>query len=282
MNMKFRLHSLSIALSITSRSVTTWETYSRVRPMSTRSTSVSRPVRPAIGDPRSALPLLDGRLPSAAIGNRRSALPIGRLPTALSVACLLKRSLGPQQGPLGRLAQGPLSVAWPPLVGPCRSLGLRWSAPVGRLPSALRPYRSLGLRWSAPGARSVFDRHSPSVAWPKGPSVGIAHIQSSLSNTIISITDTKGNVKTWSSSGTVGFKGSRRSTNYAAQATAETVARNAVLLGFRLVEVRIQGLGYGKESSLRGLQIGGLIITKIHDITPMPHNGCRPPKKRRV
>jgi small subunit ribosomal protein S11 len=120
------------------------------------------------------------------------------------------------------------------------------------------------------------------VAWPKGPSVGIAHIQSSLSNTIISITDTFGNVKTWSSSGTVGFKGSRRSTNYAAQATAETVARNAVLLGFRLVEVRIQGLGYGKESSLRGLQIGGLIITKIHDITPMPHNGCRPPKKRRV
>jgi small subunit ribosomal protein S11 len=181
--MKLRLHSLSIALSITSRSVTTWETYCRVRPMSTRSTSVSRPVR-------AALPFI--------------------------------------------------------------------------------------------GGRSVFDRHSPSVAGPKGPSVGIAHIQSSLSNTIISITDTKGNVKTWSSSGTVGFKGSRRSTNYAAQATAETVARNAVLLGFRLVEVRIQGLGYGKESSLRGLQIGGLIITKIHDITPMPHNGCRPPKKRRV
>ena len=112
--------------------------------------------------------------------------------------------------------------------------------------------------------------------------IAIAHIQSSLSNTIISITDSFGNVKTWCSSGTAGFKGSRRSTNYAAQATAETAARNAVMLGIRQVDVRIQGLGYGKESSLRGLQIGGLIITKIYDITPIPFNGCRPPKKRRV
>nr|YP_010736389.1 ribosomal protein S11 [Zygnema circumcarinatum]QKQ14718.1 ribosomal protein S11 [Zygnema circumcarinatum]WEL36362.1 ribosomal protein S11 [Zygnema circumcarinatum] len=110
----------------------------------------------------------------------------------------------------------------------------------------------------------------------------IAYIQSSLSNTIITITDSKGNVKTWSSSGTVGFQGSRRSTNYAAQATADSVARTAVQLGIKYVEVKIKGLGYGKESSLRGLQLGGLIITKISDITPMPHNGCRAPKKRRV
>nr|NP_943668.1 ribosomal protein S11 [Chara vulgaris]AAP92191.1 ribosomal protein S11 [Chara vulgaris]WAK98771.1 ribosomal protein S11 [Chara vulgaris] len=111
---------------------------------------------------------------------------------------------------------------------------------------------------------------------------GIAYIQSTLSNTIITITDSFGDTKSWSSSGSVGFKGSRRSTNYAAQATAENVARAAIPLGIKSVEVRIKGLGYGKPSALRGLQLGGLIITKISDVTPTPHNGCRPPKKRRV
>jgi small subunit ribosomal protein S11 len=110
----------------------------------------------------------------------------------------------------------------------------------------------------------------------------IAHIQSTLNNTIITITDLKGNTKTWSSSGNVGFKGSRRSTNYAAQATADHVARAAIQLGIKSVEVKIKGLSYGKESALRGLLLGGLLITRISDITPMPHNGCRPPKKRRV
>ena len=110
----------------------------------------------------------------------------------------------------------------------------------------------------------------------------MAHIQCTLSNTIISITDFGGNVKTWASSGTVGFKGSRRSTNYAAQATAEKVARTAVQLGIKWAEVKVKGLGYGKESALRGLILGGLFLIKISDITPMPHNGCRPPKKRRV
>lgn len=110
----------------------------------------------------------------------------------------------------------------------------------------------------------------------------IAHIQSTLSNTIITITDCSGNTKTWSSSGRVGFKGSRRSTNYAAQATADHVARGAVQLGIRSVEVKIKGLSYGKESALRGLLMGGLSITQISDITPLAHNGCRPPKRRRV
>lgn len=110
----------------------------------------------------------------------------------------------------------------------------------------------------------------------------VAHIQVSFSNTIISITDTLGNVLTWSSAGSVGFKGARRSTNYAAQATAENVARKAVQLGIQFVEVRIQGLGFPKDSALRGLKAGGLNITQLRDITPMPHNGCRPPKKRRV
>nr|YP_009047568.1 ribosomal protein S11 [Atrichum angustatum]YP_009533073.1 ribosomal protein S11 [Polytrichum commune]AGN74359.1 ribosomal protein S11 [Atrichum angustatum]AHG59187.1 ribosomal protein S11 [Atrichum angustatum]AYG93166.1 ribosomal protein S11 [Polytrichum commune] len=111
---------------------------------------------------------------------------------------------------------------------------------------------------------------------------GIAYIRSTLSNTIITVTDSKGDTKTWSSSGSLGFKGSRRSTNYAAQATAENAARTAIQLGIKSVEVEIKGLGYGKESSLRGLRLGGLIITKIRDVTPTPHNGCRPPKKRRV
>nr|YP_008816139.1 ribosomal protein S11 [Roya obtusa]YP_009755726.1 ribosomal protein S11 [Roya anglica]AGZ90387.1 ribosomal protein S11 [Roya obtusa]QIQ22965.1 ribosomal protein S11 [Roya anglica] len=110
----------------------------------------------------------------------------------------------------------------------------------------------------------------------------IAHIQSTLSNTIITITDYKGNTKTWSSSGKIGFKGSRRSTNYAAQATAENAAKNAIQLGIKSVIVSIKGLGYGKESAIRGLLLGGLFITKICDVTPIPHNGCRPPKKRRV
>lgn len=111
---------------------------------------------------------------------------------------------------------------------------------------------------------------------------GIAYIQSSLNNTIITITDSKGHIKVWCSSGCVGFKGSKRSTNYAAQATAEKAAASAKKHGIKFVKVRIKGLGYGKESSLRGLQIAGLKITHLWDVTPIPHNGCRPPKKRRV
>nr|YP_009674916.1 ribosomal protein S11 [Haplomitrium hookeri]QDE12953.1 ribosomal protein S11 [Haplomitrium hookeri] len=110
----------------------------------------------------------------------------------------------------------------------------------------------------------------------------ITYIQSTSGNTITTSTDYNGNTRTWSSSGSVGFKGSRRSTNYAAQATAENAARAAIQLGFKFVEVRIKGLGYGKESPLRGSKPGGLITTKIRDVTPTPHNGCRPPKKRRV
>jgi small subunit ribosomal protein S11 len=110
----------------------------------------------------------------------------------------------------------------------------------------------------------------------------IAHIQSTLTNTIITITDLQGNTKTWSSSGNAGFQGSRRSTNYAAQATADHVARVALQLGVKSVEARLRGLSYGKESALRGLLTGGLIITKISDVTPIAHNGCRPKKKRRI
>jgi small subunit ribosomal protein S11 len=110
----------------------------------------------------------------------------------------------------------------------------------------------------------------------------VAHVQSSLSNTIISITDSLGNVLTWSSAGSSGFKGSRRSIQYAAQLTGESVARKAIQLGVKVVEVRIQGIGFGKDSALRGLEIGGLKIIRLCDITSIPHNGCRAPKKRRT
>jgi small subunit ribosomal protein S11 len=111
---------------------------------------------------------------------------------------------------------------------------------------------------------------------------GIAHIQSTFNNTIVTITDLSGNVIAWSSSGLQGFKGSRKSTPFAAQMAAEDVVRKAKEQGMRRVQVYIKGPGSGRESALRSLQIAGLTITLIRDVTPVPHNGCRPPKRRRV
>ncbi|MDI6741328.1 MAG: 30S ribosomal protein S11 [Smithella sp.] len=111
---------------------------------------------------------------------------------------------------------------------------------------------------------------------------GVAHIQSTFNNTIITITDLSGNVIAWSSSGMQGFKGSRKSTPFAAQMAAEDVVRKAKEQGMRKVQVYIKGPGAGRESALRSLQIAGLTITLIRDVTPVPHNGCRPPKRRRV
>jgi small subunit ribosomal protein S11 len=111
---------------------------------------------------------------------------------------------------------------------------------------------------------------------------GIAHIQSTFNNTIVTITDLSGNVIAWSSSGLQGFKGSRKSTPFAAQMAAEDVVRKAKEQGMRKVQVYMKGPGAGRESALRSLQIAGLTITLIRDVTPVPHNGCRPPKRRRV
>jgi small subunit ribosomal protein S11 len=111
---------------------------------------------------------------------------------------------------------------------------------------------------------------------------GIAHIQSTFNNTIVTITDLSGNVIAWSSSGLQGFKGSRKSTPFAAQMAAEDVVRKAKEQGMRRVQVYLKGPGSGRESALRSLQIAGLTITLIRDVTPVPHNGCRPPKRRRV
>ena len=111
---------------------------------------------------------------------------------------------------------------------------------------------------------------------------GIAHIHASFNNTTVTITDTAGNVLTWSSSGNKGFKGSRKSTPFASQLAAEAAAKKAMEHGMRQVEVYVKGPGTGRESAIRAIQAAGLEIVAIKDVTPIPHNGCRPPKRRRV
>jgi small subunit ribosomal protein S11 len=113
-------------------------------------------------------------------------------------------------------------------------------------------------------------------------SSGVAHVQASFNNTIVTITDLDGNVITWASSGKVGFKGSRKSTPFAAQVAAEACAREALGQGMKRVEVWVRGPGGGREAAIRSLQAAGLEISAIKDVTPIPHNGCRPPKRRRV
>ncbi|MBQ5959897.1 MAG: 30S ribosomal protein S11 [Firmicutes bacterium] len=111
---------------------------------------------------------------------------------------------------------------------------------------------------------------------------GQAHIQSTFNNTIVTMTDTAGNALSWASAGGLGFRGSRKNTPYAAQMAAETAARAAMEHGLKTVEVYVKGPGAGRESAIRALQVAGLEVTMITDVTPVPHNGCRPPKRRRV
>ena len=111
---------------------------------------------------------------------------------------------------------------------------------------------------------------------------GVAHVNATFNNTMITITDAQGNTIAWSSSGTMGFKGSRKSTPYAAQVAAEDAGKKATEHGMRTLEVEVMGPGSGRESALRALQAAGFTITTIRDVTPIPHNGCRPPKRRLV
>ncbi|MBL8547540.1 MAG: 30S ribosomal protein S11 [Hyphomonadaceae bacterium] len=111
---------------------------------------------------------------------------------------------------------------------------------------------------------------------------GVAHVAASFNNTMITIADAQGNTISWSSAGTMGFKGSRKSTPYAAQVAAEDAGRKAMEHGMRTLEVNVSGPGSGRESALRALQAVGFTVTSIRDVTPIPHNGCRPPKRRRV
>jgi small subunit ribosomal protein S11 len=127
-------------------------------------------------------------------------------------------------------------------------------------------------------------RRAPRVRRRERKSVphGKVYIQSTFNNTIISLTDLQGNLLAWGSAGTVGFKGSRKGTAFASQRAAETAARKAMEHGLRHIEVFIRGPGSGREVAIRSLQAAGLSITSIRDVTPVPHNGCRPPKSRRV
>ena len=126
------------------------------------------------------------------------------------------------------------------------------------------------------GGRRPRKRERKTVAY------GVVHIKSSFNNTIISISDQQGNVLAWSSAGNVGFRGSRKSTPFAAQTAAEQVARRAMEHGVRKVDVQVKGPGSGRETAIRSLQNMGIEVTGIKDVTPVPHNGCRPPKRRRV
>ncbi len=116
----------------------------------------------------------------------------------------------------------------------------------------------------------------------KGITSGAAYIQATFNNTIVTITDPSGGVITWSSAGNLGFKGSRKGTPYAAQIAAEAAAKKAIDFGMKQVDVYVKGPGAGRESAIRALQAAGLDINLIKDVTPVPHNGCRPPKRRRV
>ena len=116
----------------------------------------------------------------------------------------------------------------------------------------------------------------------KSVPVGIAHISATFNNTVVTVTDLQGNVIAWSSSGVHGFKGSRKATPYASQVTAESAAKKAMDHGMKTISVQVKGPGSGRESALRALQAAGLTVTNIKDVTPIPHNGCRPPKRRRV
>jgi small subunit ribosomal protein S11 len=116
----------------------------------------------------------------------------------------------------------------------------------------------------------------------KNIAVGVAHVSATFNNTIITITDPTGNVVSWASAGNVGFKGSRKGTPFAAQLAAEAAAKRAIDAGMRSVQVFVKGPGAGRESALRSLQAAGFTISLIKDVTPIPHNGCRPPKRRRV
>ncbi|MCI0183822.1 30S ribosomal protein S11 [Sulfoacidibacillus ferrooxidans] len=116
----------------------------------------------------------------------------------------------------------------------------------------------------------------------KNVETGIAHIRSTFNNTIVTITDPTGNALSWASSGALGFKGSRKSTPFAAQMAAESAAKTAMEHGMKTVEVYVKGPGAGREAAIRSLQTAGLEVSAIKDVTPIPHNGCRPPKRRRV
>ncbi|MCC6221105.1 MAG: 30S ribosomal protein S11 [Deltaproteobacteria bacterium] len=130
--------------------------------------------------------------------------------------------------------------------------------------------------------KKITTKKRKSKAKKRNVPIGVAHIHATFNNTIVTLTDPSGNVVSWSSAGCHGFKGSRKSTPFAAQITAAAAAKAAIEQGMRSAQVFLKGPGTGRESALRALQSAGLAVTSIRDVTPVPHNGCRPPKRRRV
>jgi small subunit ribosomal protein S11 len=145
-----------------------------------------------------------------------------------------------------------------------------------------KPPAPSGASPSTPPAAGAAAKAPRAKRGKKNVSTGIAHIQSTFNNTIVTITDLQGNVVSWSSSGSRGFKGSRKSTPFAGQLAAEDAARKAAEFGMRTIAIFVKGPGSGRESALRAFQTVGMRVTLIRDVTPIPHNGCRPPKRRRV
>jgi small subunit ribosomal protein S11 len=150
------------------------------------------------------------------------------------------------------------------------------AAPVGAPVAVAAPTAAELLGEDAAGKKIIKAKHAKNVV------AGVANILATFNNTLVSITDMHGNIIGWSSAGRVGFKGSRKSTAYAAQQVAQDAARQAMAHGMKEVEIRVKGPGSGRESAIRALQAIGLEISAIKDVTPVPHNGCRPRKKRRV
>lgn len=149
-------------------------------------------------------------------------------------------------------------------------------------PAAAAPAGDAAASLLPPGLEGAATPKARRMKGSKNIREGVAHVRSTFNNTSVAITDIKGNLISWSSAGKVGFKGSRRSTAYAATMVAQDAARNAIGHGMHEVEVRVEGPGAGRESAVRALQSSGLVITLIKDVTPVPHNGCRPRKRRRV
>ncbi len=204
-----------------------------------------------------------------------AAAPAGAAPAAAAA--------GPETAPA---AGKPPGEPRPPKAGGKKPApGDKPAGPEGAAPEAPKPLEPVA--GSAPTAAELLgeDANAKKIVKAKGSkniTVGIANILATFNNTLVSITDMHGNILGWSSSGKVGFKGSRKSTAFAAQQVAQDAARQAMSHGMREVEIKVKGPGSGRESAIRALQAIGLEITAIKDVTPVPHNGCRPRKKRRV
>ncbi len=194
----------------------------------------------------------------------------------------------PSEEPKAEAATAPETPATPAAEAPAATT----EAPAKKAPKAKAPKGKKAADADKPAAApapvsiSLDDTIEPikivKAKGSKGITQGIAHVQASFNNTIVSITDLRGAVIGWSSAGKCGFKGSRKSTAYAAQMVAQDACRQAMGHGLKEVEVRVKGPGSGRESSVRAMQAIGLEVSLIRDVTPIPHNGCRPPKQRRV